>query len=78
MNLTDRPHSPAEASRDYRETEPDDYYWQRDLDAAVERGEACPVCKQRINPVRITALGIPLFQCLHCKNTWFDCTKDAK
>lgn len=39
----------------------------------VNRGEECPSChggKARI--VRTTALGIPLFECKTCGETWFD------
>lgn len=57
--LTDRPHSPPDARRDYSDPDGDldDYYH------AIATGDACPRCAQRIQPMRVASGLI----CPHCK-----------
>jgi ribosomal protein L37AE/L43A len=52
-------------SPEYRESEPDAFY------ALCDAGEACPRCWQRSRALRVRALGVDLWQCPHCKATWF-------
>ncbi len=41
-------------------------------------GQACPVCYQRTACCkRFTVLGVPLFQCPHCRAEWIDVTAEA-
>lgn len=44
----------------------------QEYERLCDEGKACPVCYQRINARRITALGIALFRCPHCSAEWFD------
>lgn len=62
---------------EHGETEPDDWYARIDMEKRIDRGEVCPVCKQAIQPHRIVALGVSLFECPHCRANWIDCTEKA-